>query len=96
MKQLSKEEAITLHTSEVWKSWSKEDIAAFQLFQKRLCVPFDIFHEAIEEVLDRPVYIHEFAFVEELKKEYINKGPMPSFEHIIGLLPKNKTILIID
>jgi len=37
-----------------------EEIVKFQLFQDCLAIPFDRFHAAIEKVLKRPVYTHEF------------------------------------
>lgn len=53
MKQLNKEQAEKVFTSAVWDLWSDAQIVQFQLFQDRLCVPWDVFHKAIENELGR-------------------------------------------
>ena len=87
-KQLTQKEAVILYETKAWEKWSAEEIAKFQLFQDRLCMPFDVFHKAVEEVLGRPVWNHEFASVDDLRKEYLKERPAPSFEDIVGLLPQ--------
>lgn len=95
MKQLDKIEAKAIGKSEVWKTWTKEKIAYFQLMQDRLCIPFDIFHEAVEYCLKRPVYTHEFGSNrDKLIAEFEEKRVPPSFDEIMELLPKDKTIFI--
>ena len=93
--QLTQEQAIAFAKSDVWKSFTYEQIVALQLFQRRLCVPFDVFHEAIEKVLGRPVWTHEFASPELLKLEYLGIRAKPSLEEIMNLIPKDKLILIM-
>lgn len=93
---MTKEEAIKLFKSEFWKDLSYKEIAIFQLFEDRLCMPFGIFHEAIEKTLNRPVFTHEFGLNREgLKKELLGESPSPTFEDIINLIPKNKRIALI-
>lgn len=94
MKQLTQKQAIKLAESEIWKDMILEEIAKFQLFQERLCVPFDKFHEAIEFVFGRPVWTHEFAFRDLLIREYLGKKSAPSMEEIINLIPEEKRIII--
>jgi len=95
MKQLSKEEAITFYNSGKWKDWPDKALVGFQLFQKKLCVPFDAFHAAIEKVLDRPVWTHEFGLnYDGLVAEYLVKAPKPSFEDIMNLIPKEKRLIV--
>ena len=95
MKQLTKEEAIKIYESGIWKDWSDEDLVAFQLFQEKLCVPFDIFHKAIEKVLGRPVFTHEFGLnYDGLVAEYPGRAPKPSLEDIVNLIPEEKRIVI--
>ncbi len=67
---LSKQKAISLYESKEWEKWSNLEIVAKQLYTEKLFLPFEIFHEAIEIVLNRPVYTHEFAQPESLKKEF--------------------------
>lgn len=70
MRQLTKEEAIAFSESKVYEGWTDRQIAEFQMEQSKLCVPFDVFHRAIEKALGRPVFTHEFAFnYEGLRKE---------------------------
>ena len=61
MKQLTEKEAIDFYDKELWKTMSLKERAQFQIIQDRLCMPWSIFHEAVEKTLDRPVFTHEFA-----------------------------------
>lgn len=80
MKQLTKEQAIAFCENKCYEGMSYRQIAEFQIEQDRLCMPFDVFHEAIEKTLGRPVYTHEFAFREELRKELYGEKEPPTFE----------------
>ena len=68
MKQLTKEQAIAFGENKCYEGMTYRQIAEFQMEQDKLCMPFNVFHEAIEKTLGRPVFTHEFAFREELKK----------------------------
>jgi len=94
MKQLTKEQAIKMYESGIHNDMTSEEIVKFQLFQDRLCVPFGSFHKAMEDVLERPVWTHEFAWKEELIKEYLGEKPTPTFEEIVNLIPEEKRIII--
>ena len=95
MEQLTTEQAIEFAKSKVYKDWTNEQIVRFQLFQKKLCMDFSKFHGAIEKVLDRPVFTHEFGMnYEGLVLEYLGEKEAPTFEEIIELIPKNKRIVI--
>ena len=94
MEQLTKEQAIAIYEGGEWKDWSDEEIVKFQLFQDCLAVPFDRFHQAIEKVLNRPVWTHEFAFRDNLIAEYKKERPAPTFEDILNLIPKEKLIVV--
>lgn len=59
--KLNREEAIAFGQSQQYKNWSAREKAEFQLRQEFLCIPFDMYHEALEEVLGRPVMSHELA-----------------------------------
>lgn len=95
MKQLTKEQAIAFYENKLYENMTLKQRAEFQLEQDRLCMPFDIFHEAIEKTLERPVFTHEFAFRDELKKELYGEKEAPTFEEIIKLIPEEKRILIV-
>lgn len=96
MKQLTKEQAIKFDKSGIWKDWTSEQIVRFQLFQDKLCMDFDRFHKAIEKVLNRPVYTHEFGMNHEgIIKEYLGVKKAPTLDEIINLIPEEKRIIII-
>lgn len=92
--QLTKEQAIALFDSEVYKKWTHEQIFRFQLFQEKLCIPFDIFHQASEKVLRRPVYTHEFAYRDKMVLEYLGEREAPTLREIIDLFPVGEIILV--
>ena len=94
MRQLTEEQAIALAESGEWKDWTLEEVAKFQLFQTRLCIPFDLFHEAIEHTLERPVYTHEFADVGRLQAEFVGENDPPTLQEIIELIPEEKRIVL--
>lgn len=94
-KEMTQEEAVKLHDSKFWEEMDFRARTEFQLFQERLCMPFTIFHEAVEKTLNRPVFTHEFAFVENLRKEFLGERPAPSFTEIMNLIPKDKLVLMV-
>ena len=57
---LTKEEASALCESKFWEVLDYEERAKFQVIQEEPCMPFDVFHEAVERYLERPVYTLEF------------------------------------
>ena len=69
---MTREEAVKMADSKWYELKTAEEIVKFQLYEERLCMPFSLFHKAIEEVLGRPVYTHEFARVKNLQKEFEN------------------------
>lgn len=95
--QFTTEQAIAFADSKIWESWSHEQIVRLQLFQEKLCVPFDRFHEAIESVLGRPVFTHEFGLnYKGIVLEYLGERPPPTFDEIVNLIPKEKRIIILQ
>ena len=95
MKQLTKEQAIAFGENKLYEGMTSRQIAEFQLEQEKLCMPFDVFHKALEETLGRPVYTHELALNREgLRKEIRGETEAPTFEEIINLIPEDKRILI--
>lgn len=93
-KQLTTEQAIAMADSGVWKEWTAEQVVGFQLFQENLCMDFNHFHKCVQEVFGRRVFTHEFAFHDELVKEYLGAKETPTFEDIINLIPKEKRLVI--
>jgi len=95
MRQLTKDEAIRFYRSGLWRTLNFNQIVRLQLWQDKLCVPFDVFHEAIEKTLKRGVFTHEFAWRERLKQEYLGERKAPTFEEIMELIPENKRMIIL-
>ncbi len=93
---IGKEKAITLYHTEWWKSCTHKQIASFQLFTQELACPFDVFHEAVEKSLGRPVFTHEFGMnYDGLCKEFLGEVPSPTMEEILSLIPEEKRIVIV-
>lgn len=93
---MDKEHAIKLYESKFWEPMTYRERAMFQMFEPLLCMPFGVFHEAIEKALGRPVFTHEFGLNHEgLKKELIGEAPAPSMEDIINLIPEDKRIVLL-
>lgn len=94
-KQLTKEQAIKFGESKLYEDMTPEQIVDFQFYQKLCCMPFHVFHEAMEKVLGRPVWTHEFAFPEKLHEELKGDKVPPTLEEIMGLIPEEKRIIIL-
>lgn len=94
MSKLSREQAIQLAETEWWKRATSEQIVAFQLYESKLCMDFGAFHAAVEEVLGRSVWTHEFAHPEQLQEEFEGKRPPATFAEIMALIPEDKRVLI--
>ena len=71
MKQMTREQAVAFGESKRWEELDYFERAMLQIEQHRLCIPFDIFHEAIEKALGRPVFTHEFSHREALRAELL-------------------------
>jgi hypothetical protein len=92
---MTKDEAVALYDSGFWKQMTYEEIAKFQIMEDRLCMPFEVFHEAIVKALGRPVFTHEFGLNREgLIKELFRGAPAPTMEEIINLIPEDKRMII--
>lgn len=95
MEQLTTEQAIEFCESRAWEHMSEREIAEFQMEQKCLCMPFNVFHGAIESVLGRPVFTHEFGLnYDGLRAELFDGKEPPTLQEIIELIPEEKRIII--
>ena len=81
---MTKEEAVAKAATKWWEKSTTKEIVAFQLYEPLLCMPFDIFHSAIEKELGRPVFTHEFALLDGLKAEFERRIRKPSLGEAIG------------
>jgi hypothetical protein len=96
MIDLTREEAVALYNSGFWETMSSEERAKFQMLNERLCMPFDVFSEAMSKYLGRPVYTHEFTSSnhDSLMKEVFDGAPPPTLDEIINLIPKEKRVIL--
>ena len=94
---IGREAAIKLANSGWWKTKTHREIVSFQLFTQELSCPFTVFHEAIEKVLGRPVFTHEFGSMgyDRLVAEFLGEKPAPTMDEIINLIPEDKRILLV-
>ena len=95
---MTKKEAVAMFNSGWWKTKTPVEIAAFQLNEERLCLPFHEFHIAVEKALGRSVYKHEFADRDALVAELEGKAPAPDFGEVLKKLEdrigSDKVILV--
>lgn len=94
MKQLTREQAFSFGKNHLYEGMTARQKALFQLNQNKLCMPFPIFHEAVEQALGRPVFTHEFAKPMALLNELCGEKPAPTFEEIINMIPVDKRVII--
>ena len=92
---IGKENAIELYHSNWWEGLSYREIAGVQLFTAELCCPFDVFHEAVEKSLGRPVFTHEFGLnYSGICEEFLGERKQPTLEEIFNLIPEDKRIVL--
>ena len=91
---MTEQEAIKMAESGWWKDECPNKIVKFQLFEDRLCMDFSAFHKAVEKVLGRPVWTHEFAFADSLRQEYLKLESAPTMQEIVELIPEEKRMVI--
>ena len=92
---MTKTEAKALFESSFWEEMTLRQRAEFQMHEPLLCMPFSVFHEAVEKTLGRPVFTHEFGLAhEELKAELRGDRGAPTLEQIIEMIPAEKRILV--
>ena len=92
---MTKDEAIALAETKWWEARTDEEIVRFQLFESRCCMSFSRFQAAVEAVLKRPVFTHEFASVARLRAEYLGDRPAPTMQEILDLIPEAKRIVVV-
>jgi len=93
---MTRDEALAKMATRWWEGKTAREILAFQLYEDRLCMPFNLFHKAVGDALGRSVWTHEFAFNRDgLKAEFEGKRGPASLAEIIGQLPADKTIIIV-
>lgn len=93
---MNEAEAVQLYDSRFWENMNLLERAKFQLWENRLCMPFDVFHDAVEKTLGRPVWTHEFAMNRDgLKTELLGGADQPTMQEIIDLIPAEKRVVLV-
>jgi hypothetical protein len=93
---MTREDAVRLYESKFWEEMTSYEIAMFQFFEPRLCMPFEVFNDALEKALGRPVFTHELGMnADGIKKELLGEVPAPTFDEIMGLIPEEKRVLVL-
>lgn len=91
---IGRERAIALAESNWWAGKTHRQIAKFQLFTDELCCPFEVFHEAVEKSLGRPVFTHELGMnFDGIVQEFLDERDAPTLQEIIELIPEEKRIV---
>jgi hypothetical protein len=94
---IGKEKAIELYDSNWWEGLSHREIVEFQLFTTELSCPFDVFHEAVEKSLGRPVFTHEFGLnYDGICKEFLGENEPPTMNEILNLIPQENLIVVTN
>ena len=89
------EAAVKLGESKWWECVGNRAICQVQLFTVELCVPFDVFHHAVEQCLGRPVLTHEFGMnYDGIVKEFLGVCTAPTMREIIDVIPAEKRVLL--
>ena len=93
----TKQQAKALHDSGFWRKLDHHERARFQLWQRRLCMPWSVFHEAMTVALGRPVYTHEFVSknLDGLQAELLGDASPPTVEELLAMIPKDKRVLVL-
>jgi len=86
----TREQAIAFDESKAWESMTFRQRAEFQMVTELLCMPFDVFHEALQKTLGRPVFTHELADWDSITAELFGEKGSPSMEEISKMILEEK------
>lgn len=94
---IGRDAALALVSTKWWEGKSHRELASFQILTDELCMPFAVFHEALEGALNRSVFTHELALNwAGIASELLDGTPPPSFDEILNLIPEEKRIVIVS
>ena len=91
---LTRRQATALYESSFWMGLAYVERARFQLSEDRLCMPFEVFVEAVERALGRTVTVGEFLDSKALLSEMTGEHRRLDIDELIDLLPEDKRILL--
>lgn len=72
---MNKEKAVQLSNTNWWKDIriDQKDIVGFQLYEERLCMDFDTFVMACEDVFEQPIFDYQLGddrYLKSLKNRF--------------------------
>lgn len=91
---MDKTTAIRMYESKWWTKEPHNVCALTQLNTELLVMPFELFHEYVQELLGRPVWTHEFADPKSLIEEYQGLIPRADFEQVLNKIPSNIPVIV--
>jgi len=92
---VTRDEALAKAATKWWEAATDREIVQFQLPEPLLCMPFSRFHEAVEKILGRPVFTHEFAIHGALLGEFEgHREPLDPLDSLRQLVPNEKIIVL--
>jgi hypothetical protein len=72
--EISMEVAACVWDSGIWEGWSDKEKVMLQLFTDRMCMPMNVFHDALESELNHSVHPRILAtFLDMLRDEWMAK-----------------------
>ena len=101
-RSIGKQAAIQMFETEWWKERTTSEIAKFQLFTEELCCPFEVFHQALEESLHRPVTMVELVLChDDICLELLGEKDPPTDEELVAaiierLILDGKTVEVVE
>lgn len=85
--KITEQKAKELLLSKFWEKLTAREIVQFQIDAELTCMPFNVFHKALEESLGRGVYTHEIGLNwEGLKEELKGNRKAPTIKEVMELL----------
>lgn len=93
--RLTRDQAVALYDTGFWRYLNLEERACFQLSEERLCMPFPVFHHAVEVCLQRKVAAGEYLRPKRLLREVARTATPPPKEKLLDLLPPNQRSVIV-
>ncbi len=93
---MTEKQALALIETRFWEDMSDRDIAVFQLWEDRLCMPFDVFHDAVCKTLGSQMWDLSLAMHRNgIKRLLLKKIQRKSLarEDILALIPESKRVL---
>lgn len=92
---MTKDEALAKIATHWWEHATPREIAEFQLREPLLCMPFGDFHKAVETVLGRGVFTHEFArpawLIDEMEGR---REPLDPVDSLRAIAPDKEVIVV--